>query len=235
MLSRLVDAGNTVLVIEHNLDVVKTADWIIDLGPEGGFRGGTVVVEGTPEDIAAHPTSYTGQFLAPLLDAEGSLSPALPRPTLTGMPRCAAMRRLARPLLYVGIVVIVFGLAAVHAALVEGYDFTGTSRFGWSIAYCRAADRRRLRRGPARPAADAAPGGDVGGSSRRLAAALGISLVQLVVGDALLPRFVVFGSALLVRAVEPASASRSARTDGSGRGSATGSCSSPTRRGGRPP
>ena len=67
MLSRLVDQGNTVLVIEHNLDVIKTADWIIDLGPEGGSGGGTVVVEGTPEDVAAHPTSYTGQFLAPLL------------------------------------------------------------------------------------------------------------------------------------------------------------------------
>jgi excinuclease ABC subunit A len=68
VLSRLVDQGNTVLVIEHNLDVLKTADWIIDLGPEGGSRGGTVVAEGTPEDVAAHPTSYTGQFLAPLLD-----------------------------------------------------------------------------------------------------------------------------------------------------------------------
>jgi excinuclease ABC subunit A len=67
VLSRLVDQGNTVLVIEHNLDVIKTADWIIDLGPEGGHRGGEVVVEGTPEQVAAHPTSYTGQFLAPLL------------------------------------------------------------------------------------------------------------------------------------------------------------------------
>jgi excinuclease ABC subunit A len=67
VLSRLVDQGNTVLVIEHNLDVIKTADWIIDLGPEGGWRGGQVVVEGTPEQVAAHPTSYTGKFLAPLL------------------------------------------------------------------------------------------------------------------------------------------------------------------------
>jgi excinuclease ABC subunit A len=54
-------------VIEHNLDVIKTADWIIDLGPEGGSGGGTVVVEGTPEQVAATPDSYTGQFLAPLL------------------------------------------------------------------------------------------------------------------------------------------------------------------------
>nr|WP_208027899.1 excinuclease ABC subunit UvrA [Rhabdothermincola sediminis] len=67
VLSRLVDQGNTVLVIEHNLDVIKTADWIIDLGPEGGSGGGTVVVEGPPEKVAATPESYTGQFLAPLL------------------------------------------------------------------------------------------------------------------------------------------------------------------------
>ncbi|HVM08437.1 MAG TPA: excinuclease ABC subunit UvrA [Acidimicrobiales bacterium] len=67
VLSRLVDQGNTVLVIEHNLDVIKTADWIIDLGPEGGSGGGTVLVEGTPETVAKTPESYTGQFLAPLL------------------------------------------------------------------------------------------------------------------------------------------------------------------------
>jgi excinuclease ABC subunit A len=67
VLSRLVDQGNTVLVIEHNLDVIKTADWIVDLGPEGGNRGGTVVVEGPPELVAETPESYTGRFLAPLL------------------------------------------------------------------------------------------------------------------------------------------------------------------------
>src|SRR2546428_1903258 len=67
VLERLVAAGNTVLVIEHNLDVVKTADWIIDLGPEGGDAGGEVVVAGPPEDVAAHPTSYTGAFLAEVL------------------------------------------------------------------------------------------------------------------------------------------------------------------------
>ncbi|MCU0311250.1 MAG: excinuclease ABC subunit UvrA [Acidimicrobiales bacterium] len=67
VLSRLVDQGNTVLVIEHNLDVIKTADWLIDMGPEGGTGGGTVVVEGTPEQVAATAESYTGQFLAPLL------------------------------------------------------------------------------------------------------------------------------------------------------------------------
>ena len=67
VLGRLVDQGNTVLVIEHNLDVIKTADWLVDMGPEGGSRGGTVVAEGTPEAVAANPSSYTGQFLAPLL------------------------------------------------------------------------------------------------------------------------------------------------------------------------
>jgi excinuclease ABC subunit A len=67
VLHRLVDRGNTVLVIEHNLDVIKTADWIIDLGPEGGSRGGAVVAAGTPEEVAAEPSSFTGQFLKPVL------------------------------------------------------------------------------------------------------------------------------------------------------------------------
>ncbi|MFT4263968.1 MAG: excinuclease ABC subunit UvrA [Nocardioides sp.] len=67
VLGSLVDKGNTVLVIEHNLDVIKTADWVIDMGPEGGNRGGTVVAEGTPEQIAANPASHTGQFLKHLL------------------------------------------------------------------------------------------------------------------------------------------------------------------------
>jgi excinuclease ABC subunit A len=67
VLSRLVDQGNTVLVIEHNLDVIKTADWVIDLGPEGGDGGGAVVVEGTPETVAKTTDSHTGKFLAPLL------------------------------------------------------------------------------------------------------------------------------------------------------------------------
>ncbi len=63
VLTRLVDKGNTVLVIEHNMDVIKCADWIIDLGPEGGDNGGRIVVEGSPEDVAKHPTSHTGRFL----------------------------------------------------------------------------------------------------------------------------------------------------------------------------
>ncbi len=67
VLHRLVDQGNTVLVIEHNLDVIKTADWIVDTGPEGGDGGGEVVAMGTPEDIAQHKSSHTGKFLKPML------------------------------------------------------------------------------------------------------------------------------------------------------------------------
>jgi excinuclease ABC subunit A len=67
VLSRLVDQGNTVLVIEHNLDVIKTADWLIDLGPEGGSGGGLVIAEGSPEDVAKVDGSHTGRFLRPLL------------------------------------------------------------------------------------------------------------------------------------------------------------------------
>jgi excinuclease ABC subunit A len=67
VLNRLVDTGNTVVVIEHNLDVIKCSDWVIDMGPEGGFRGGTVVAEGTPETISAVKESYTGQFLGEIL------------------------------------------------------------------------------------------------------------------------------------------------------------------------
>ena len=67
VLNRLVDTGNTVVVIEHNLDVIKCSDWVIDMGPEGGFRGGTVVAEGTPETVAAVKESYTGQFLGEIL------------------------------------------------------------------------------------------------------------------------------------------------------------------------
>ena len=67
VLQRLVDAGNTVVVIEHNLDVIKCADHIIDLGPEGGDKGGTVIASGTPEEVAADRASYTGQYLKGLL------------------------------------------------------------------------------------------------------------------------------------------------------------------------
>ena len=73
ILQSLADAGNTLVVIEHNLDVIKIADWIIDMGPEGGDAGGTVIAEGTPEQIAQDETSYTGQFLKKVFAAEGTV------------------------------------------------------------------------------------------------------------------------------------------------------------------
>ena len=76
ILQRLVDSGNTVIVIEHNLDVIKSADYLIDLGPEGGDRGGEVVVAGTPEEVAQHPTSYTAEVLRPLLGSDSRLLPS---------------------------------------------------------------------------------------------------------------------------------------------------------------
>ncbi len=69
VLHRLRDHGNTVVVIEHNLDVIKTADWIIDLGPEGGAGGGQIIATGTPEDVAEQTQSFTGQFLKPFLSS----------------------------------------------------------------------------------------------------------------------------------------------------------------------
>ncbi|MBF6573615.1 excinuclease ABC subunit UvrA [Nocardia farcinica] len=85
VINGLVDKGNTVIVIEHNLDVIKTSDWVIDMGPEGGSGGGTVVAEGTPEDVAAVPDSYTGQFLKEVL-AQAETAPA---------PKSAAAKKAA--------------------------------------------------------------------------------------------------------------------------------------------
>ena len=76
VLHKLRDDGNTIVVIEHNLDVIKTADWVIDLGPEGGHRGGQIIAEGTPETLATIEASYTGQFLAKLF---GNARPARKR------------------------------------------------------------------------------------------------------------------------------------------------------------
>ncbi|MBK6768745.1 MAG: excinuclease ABC subunit UvrA [Ardenticatenales bacterium] len=75
VLQRLVEAGNTVLVIEHNLDIIKAADWVIDLGPDGGVRGGMLVAAGTPETVAAHPTSYTGAYLKHVLAGKWTPEP----------------------------------------------------------------------------------------------------------------------------------------------------------------
>ena len=70
VLDRLVEGGNTVVIIEHNLDIIKRADYIIDLGPEGGSEGGTIVATGTPEEVAENPASYTGRYLKPILERD---------------------------------------------------------------------------------------------------------------------------------------------------------------------
>jgi excinuclease ABC subunit A len=94
VLQSLVDKGNTVLTIEHNLDVIKTADWIIDMGPEGGNRGGMVVAEGTPEQVAANPASHTGRFLQPLLAGREAVQPtAKPRKRAATTKKAVAGRR----------------------------------------------------------------------------------------------------------------------------------------------
>jgi len=82
VLNRLADSGHTLVVIEHNLDVIKCADWVIDLGPEGGDRGGTVVATGTPEDITRIKASYTGKYLKPVM-AEGKRQPSSARSAAT--------------------------------------------------------------------------------------------------------------------------------------------------------
>jgi excinuclease ABC subunit A len=79
VLHKLRDDGNTIVVIEHNLDVIKTADWVIDLGPEGGHRGGQILAEGTPEFLATVPESHTGHFLAKML-APAEKAPAKAKP-----------------------------------------------------------------------------------------------------------------------------------------------------------
>ncbi len=92
VLQRLVDAGNSVVVIEHNLDVIKSADRLIDMGPEGGEEGGMAIAVGTPEEVAAEPASHTGQFLAELL------TPATRRRTVKHRQRPAQTPREGRRL-----------------------------------------------------------------------------------------------------------------------------------------
>ena len=96
VLGRLVDQGNTVLVIEHNLDVIKTADWIVDMGPEGGSRGGLVVAEGTPEEVAETPGSFTGEFLKPLLDGQTARIAAPKKPRKSAASNGTTKRAAAK-------------------------------------------------------------------------------------------------------------------------------------------
>ena len=93
VLHKLRDDGNTIVVIEHNLDVIKTADWVVDLGPEGGHRGGQILATGTPEDIAAHPDSHTGRFLAKLLPV--SKTPKASKPAAVAKPDVLPPRKSA--------------------------------------------------------------------------------------------------------------------------------------------
>ncbi|MDR1077887.1 MAG: excinuclease ABC subunit UvrA, partial [Propionibacteriaceae bacterium] len=99
VLGKLVDQGNTVVVIEHNLDVIKTADWVIDLGPEGGSGGGRVIAQGTPEQVAREPGSHTGRFLAPVLSRPAGSDPTAPAdPTAPVDPAApVAPAKSARP------------------------------------------------------------------------------------------------------------------------------------------
>ncbi|MDO9445656.1 MAG: excinuclease ABC subunit A, partial [Dehalococcoidia bacterium] len=86
VLQRLVDGGNTVIVIEHNLDVVKGADWVIDLGPYGGERGGLIVAYGTPEEVARNESSVTGRFLQEVLDKHAPVAPPPAKPKRAAKP-----------------------------------------------------------------------------------------------------------------------------------------------------
>ena len=97
MLHRLRDHGNTVVVIEHNLDVVKTADWIVDLGPEGGAGGGRIIAQGAPDEIVESPASYTGRYLRPVLEA--GKAPIAPRAERRASIRAARSRKVSSDLL----------------------------------------------------------------------------------------------------------------------------------------
>ena len=99
VLHRLRDHGNTVVVIEHNLDVIKTADWIIDLGPEGGAGGGTILAEGPPEEIVKVAASYTGRYLKPALDAQSGRKGRASADAATSIPRSARRRKASGDLL----------------------------------------------------------------------------------------------------------------------------------------
>jgi len=95
VLHKLRDDGNTIVVIEHNLDVIKTADRVVDLGPEGGHRGGMIIAEGTPEELAQMPQSYTGQFLAKSLGMDVPAAKAPAKAAKKTAKKAAARRKSA--------------------------------------------------------------------------------------------------------------------------------------------
>ena len=98
MLMRLRDDGNTVIIIEHNLDVIKCADYLIDLGPEGGSGGGQIIATGTPEQVAQNPNSFTGQFLKPILQKAGRLLPPTDaQPSKVAQPAAAQPADASQP------------------------------------------------------------------------------------------------------------------------------------------
>ena len=160
VLQGLVDKGNSVIVIEHNLDVIKSADWLIDMGPEGGFRGGTVVAEGPPEFVATVPESHTGRYLAKILDPDAVAAAAARRSGRARRPadsrRCTAVRR-PQPQRGTGACAddLGLGLGVVHAP--AGCPTRG-SRPGRPGTPGRRAARRRRRPGSsARRTGTAAP------------------------------------------------------------------------------
>ena len=135
VLQRLADAGNTVLVIEHHLDVIKTADYLIDLGPAGGDRGGMIIATGTPEEVANVPESFTGQYLRPILEAAGTLAPApkaiaVSRPSVPKRPT----KSVATPPLVEPIVAKRNGRVAVTTIEVPETPDAATARAAATIA-----------------------------------------------------------------------------------------------------
>lgn len=132
VLGGLVDKGNTVIVIEHNLDVIKTADWVVDMGPEGGAGGGLVVAEGTPEEVAGVPTSHTGKFLQEILGADRISDAA----DVTAPRRAAAQKTVAAK------------STAKKTATVRTANNTATKK---AATPPRRPRPRRRRLGPARP------------------------------------------------------------------------------------
>ena len=171
VLQRLVDNGNTMLVIEHNLDVIKSADWIVDLGPEGGAGGGSIVAEGTPEQVAKVPESYTGRFLAPLLGHRPTKNLMNPAPISRRVPASAWLLFAGTALgliVATGVLVLrrgyggffgeadavhyrliaqdLFGRASWfpdHAEATYRYGRMGFPLLGWLLALGRPAARRR--------------------------------------------------------------------------------------------